>query len=137
VDLARLIGRQMPVGSRLLHLAGVQRTAGFEEDLLRRGFQVDVLELYSAEKISYPTDFLLRLLSGAPVWGAPVLSERAAVLLTALVGQDLLPQVFEETRFFCISEKVAQPLWLFAAGRIFVSDDPSAESVMALVSSHR
>lgn len=135
VDLAGLIGGAIPKGSRLLHLAAVQRTVGFEEDLVRRGFSVEIVEVYSADEVIYSTDFLSRLLSSAPIQGAPVLSERAAMLLAQLVGQDFLHQSFENTRFFCISDKVARPLRRLGQGEILVSDEPSEDSVLALVSS--
>jgi uroporphyrinogen-III synthase len=137
VDLVAALLPRMPVGSRILHLAGRQRTGGFAEALHHRGFDVRITEVYSAEKVSYITDFLVKTFAGRPIWGAPVLSTRGAVFLNEIMANRELSHSFEETRFFCISLKVAQVLEPVAGDRASVSDEPSEESVMALLSSQR
>jgi len=134
VDLARLIGATMKPGSRLLHLAAVERTAGFEEELHRIGFAVEVREIYSAEEISQPPGFLAASLREA-IWGAPVLSARAAALLADIVASAACGRAFEKTVCFCISDKVADGLRPLAPSRVRVSEQPSEDSVLALLSS--
>lgn len=137
VDLTALIAAQMPAGSCILHLAGRDRTAGFAEALQEHGFHLQIVEVYTAEKVSYPTDFLMATFAAGPVWAAPVLSTRAALLLGDLIAHAGLKHIFENTRFFCISEKVAAALGDAANGRANVSTEPTEESVMALLSSQR
>lgn len=136
-DLTALIAARLPAGSHILHLAGRDRTAGFAEALRERGFQIQIVEVYAAEKVSYPTDFLMATFAAGPVWGAPVLSSRAALLLGNLIAHPELNHLFENTRFFCISEKVAAALGEAANGRTNVSAAPTEESVMALLASRR
>ncbi|MCO5155171.1 MAG: uroporphyrinogen-III synthase [Aquamicrobium sp.] len=131
-DLAGLIGNALAPGARLLHLAGRERTAGFAEDLARRGFAVEIAETYRAEERCYDAATVRARLGDAPVWGAPVFSERGGQLLDALAKRDGLGHLFEETRFFCISAKVAAAL----SGRnTFVAAGPDEDAVLALLSS--
>lgn len=134
-DLAGLIEAEARPGARILHLAGADRTAGFEEALRDAGFGIDIVETYRAEKVSYSTDFLSRMLGGDPIWSAPVFSARAGELLAELVRRMPSGELFENTWFFCISEKAAAPLRALAGGRVAVSDEPSEAAVLALLSS--
>ena len=131
-DLAALIGQAMPAGARILHLAGHERTAGFEEELTRRGFAVEIVETYRADEAGYEPDFLARMLGGAPLWGALAFSERGGHLLAALAERPEIRERFEETRFFCISAKVAAAL---PGRRVLVAEAPTEEAVLALLSS--
>ena len=132
VDLAALIGREAAPGTRLLHIAGRERTRGFEDDLLQRGFAVEIVETYRADEIIYEAGFISGLLADAPLWGALVLSERAGLLLTKLTQQPPLLKVFEKTQFFCISAKVAATL---GNRRVAVAETPAEEAVLALLPS--
>lgn len=134
-DLAALIGRCCPPGTRLLHLAGVERTAGFSEALEAAGFRITIAEVYDATEISYPTDFLKAIAEDGPIWGALVLSTRAGTLLARLATRPELKEALENTRVFCISHNAAAPLAGLAAGRILVSDEPSEGGVLLLLSS--
>lgn len=137
IDLAAAIETRMPIRSHILHLAGRERTGGFAEALYDRGFSVRVIEVYGAEKVSYITDFLIETFAGRRIWGCPVLSTRGAVFLNELVANRELSHTFEETRFFCISRKVAQVLEPTVGDRASVSDKPTEDSVMVLLSSQR
>lgn len=132
VDLAGLIGAELAPGARLLHLAGRERTAGFAEDLAWRGFRVEIAETYRAEERHYDAETVRARLGEAPVWGALAFSERGGQLLDALAKRDGLGHLFEQTRFFCISAKVAAAL----SGRnTFVAAGPDEDAVLALLSS--
>lgn len=137
VDLATLIASRLPASSRILHLAGRERTAGFAEALHEQAFDVTVIEVYSAEKVSYTTDFLAATFAPEPIWGTPVFSTRGAMLLGELLANPNLAHIFEKTRVYCISRKVAEVLDPVAGDRIGVSDEPTEESVIALLSSQR
>lgn len=131
IDLAALIGREMPVGARLLHIAGRERTYGFDEDLRQRGFAVEIVETYRADEIVYEDEFISQHLAGAPLWGALALSERAGMMLAALTQRPEACEYFEKTRFFCISAKVGATL---RSQQVLVAKQPSEEAVLALLS---
>lgn len=133
-DLAKLIGRKVEAGTRLLHLAAVQRTAGFVDALEEMRIRADIVEVYSADKISYATDFLSELFSQGPISAALVMSERAGKLLGSIAGGQ---EAFENTTYFVISQKVAKAVEPFGRGRIVVSKMPSEDGVLALLSSDR
>lgn len=132
VDLAALIGRKAAPGARLLHVAGRERTQGFEDDLTQRGFTIEIVETYRADEIAYEDGFISERFAGAPLWGALALSERAGLLLAQLVRRPQAQQAFEATQFFCISTKVAATL---PSRRVAVAAEPSEEAVLALLSS--
>lgn len=132
IDLAALIGQEMAAGASLLHIAGRERTQGFEQDLERRGFMVEIVETYRADEIIYQDDYIIEHLSGAPLWGALALSERAGMMLAALTQRPQVGKHFEKTRFFCISAKVGATL---GSRQILVAEQPSEEAVLALLSS--
>lgn len=130
-DLAGLIGRELAPGARLLHLAGRDRTAGFEDDLVARGFAVEIVETYRAEELFPETELIRRLPGATPLWGALAFSERGGMLLHALAERDGLRHLFEGTRFFCISAKVAAAL----PGRdAIVAAAPDEDAVLTLLS---
>ena len=134
-ELAALIGRELPSGARILHLAGTERTAGFAEALRERGFPVGIAETYRAREISYSTDFLKKIADDGPLWGALALSPRAGALLVELAGRSPMRETLENARFFCISENAAAPLRAVAGGRVSVSREPTEDGVLALLSS--
>lgn len=134
-DLAALIGRDCRPGTRLLHLAGVERTAGFAAALAEKGIEIAVIEVYDATEISYTTDFLRSVAQDGPFWGALALSPRAGLLLARLAARPEVAETFGKTRFFCISHNAAAPLAGIAAGRLHVSGEPSEDGVLLLLSS--
>lgn len=136
-DLAPLMAAMLPPSSRVLHLAAVERTAGFAEQLAEAGLVLEVVDVYRAEKLSYPTDFLKTVFDQGPIWGAMSLSERAGEFLAELAAKPETAQAFESTTFFCISEKVARALRAGLQQKIMVSDAPSEDSVVRLLLSHR
>lgn len=136
-DLAPLIAATLPRQSRVVHLAAVERTAGFAEQLAASGIALQIAEIYRAEKISYAPDFLKTLFGDETLWGAVSLSERAADFLAELIQEAGVLQAFERTMFFCISEKVARPLRAMAVGTVLVSAAPTGDSVLRLLLSQR
>lgn len=136
-DLAETVLSKTAPRARILHLAGADRTPGFAEALTAQGGRIDVMEIYAAEQVSHPTDFVLGVLGNQPVWAAPVFSARGAELLAALVRRAGVSQLFDKTSYFCISEKAAAPLGASGLRQIAVSHEPTEEAVLTLLSSHR
>jgi len=134
VDLAAMIAGQMATRSRLLHLAGVDRTAGFAERLSVQNFQLQVIEIYAAARVSYATDFLKLKFGDADFLGAMALSLRAGTFLAEIAAHPEFSQTFENTTFFCISEKVALPLRNLNTATVLCSDEPTEASVLGLLS---
>src|SRR5690606_7757308 len=121
-----------PAGARLLHVAGRERTEGFEDDLRARGFAIEIVETYRADEVVHEPGFISRRLGAAPLWGALAFSERGGQLLARLAERQQFREIFDTTWFFCISAKVAATL---AGRRALVADQPSEAAVLALLSS--
>lgn len=135
-DLAPLMASKLAPGSRVLHLAAVERTAGFIEDLAARGIVLEVIEIYRADRLDYAGEALKAAFGDEPVWGAMSLSERAAIFLADIAQKPETAPLFETTRFFCISQKVARPLRKLASQVLVVDDTPTEDAVMRLLLSH-
>ncbi|MEO4001056.1 uroporphyrinogen-III synthase [Mesorhizobium sp. CAU 1732] len=133
-DLATLITLTTEPSVHILHLAGTDRTPGFENAITASGRHLTIVETYTADKISYLTDFIFKRLKGAPLDHALVFSTRAGQLLAELVTRADLRECFERTTFLCISEHAARPLAEHAGDRIAVSNQPTENGVMLLLS---
>lgn len=134
-DLAKLIISEVPAGAKLLHIAGVDRTPGFEDAMRLNGLHVFIMESYVAEKISYTTDFLKSLLCDDEISAALMMSPRASRIFSELSENLKINQIFEKTRFFCISSNASVPLSKRFGSQIMISLEPTEESVLALLAS--
>ena len=132
-ELAALILRECKAGTRLIHPVGRERTAGFAETLSAGNILLTPVEVYGADEISYPSSALEDTAAGGPLWGALALSPRAGKILSGFAGRPELGNLFASTRFFCISHNAARPLDRIARERIFVSEQPTEESVILML----
>ncbi len=132
-DLVRLLRSGLPAGAAILHLAGRERTEGFAEAVIESGYVLQTLELYTAEKIDYSSEFFCEAIGSRPLWGAMVMSLRAGILLAEALSVAAIRQRFEKTTLFCISQKVAQPLREIAGPEIAVSDEPTEDGILRLL----
>lgn len=97
---------------------------------------LEVIEIYRADRLDYSGEALQATLGNEPVWGAMSLSERAAIFLAEIAQKPETAPLFETTRFFCISQKVARPLRKLASQLLVVDDTPTEDAVMRLLLSH-
>lgn len=132
-DLAVLIGTRLRADARILHIAGVERTAGFAEALEGRGFGVRVVEVYRADAIAYADDALERLAEAGTFAQALLFSRRAALLLVALAAQGPMREALAGATFCCISQGVAAALAPLSPAEIRVAQEPDEEGILRLL----
>lgn len=132
-DLATLIGNRLRQDARILHIAGVERTAGFAEALEERGFGVRVTEVYRADAIAYADDFLEQLAEAGTFSGALLFSRRAALLLVALAAHAPTHEALAGATFYCISQGVAAALAPLSPGKISVAEEPDEDGILRLL----
>ena len=134
-ELAALVASEIGRGARVLFLCGRVRSRDFERGLSHRGIVVDALETYDSEIVSYTTDYLAASMEWKPLWGVMLHSALGARALAQVTTQKQFCFLFDNARFFCISDRVASSLDARSTARIRVSEAPSESGMMALLSS--
>lgn len=135
-DAAGLAGHmvaQLTPRSRLLYLCGKVRRPDFEAALSEAGLVVDALETYDTTAIVHPAGFAASTLGNKPVEAAVVMSARTAEILSSLLLTGALAQLFADTRYFCISGRVAAALTGIDPGHILISETPDEDALVALL----
>lgn len=131
--LARRMAATLSHNARVLYLCGKVRRPEFEAALADAGLTVDAMETYDTVEISYPTDFVVSTLGSEPVGAALVLSARTAEAISSLIQAAALAYLFEHTRYFCISNRVAATLTEIDLRRILIAKTPDEDALIALL----
>lgn len=124
---------QLTPRSRVLYLCGKVRRPDFETILAEAGLAVEALETYDTITVSHPVEFVLSSFGNEPVEAAVVLSSKSAEALSLLVRTATLAQLFADTRYFCISNRVAAALTGIDPGHILISKTPDEDALVALL----
>ena len=133
VGLAGLVAAQLTSRSRVLYLCGKVRRPDFEAALAEAGLTVNALETYDTAAIVHPVELVLSKLGNEPVEAAFVLSSKTAEALSSLVRTTGLAHLFADTRYFCISGRVAAALTGIDPGHILISETPDEDALVALL----
>lgn len=131
--LAGLVAAQLATRSRVLYLCGKVRRPDFEAALAEAGLVVEALQVYDTITVSHPVEFVLSSLGNKPVAAAVVLSSKTAEALSLLVRTTALAHLFTDTRYFCISNRVAATLTGIDPGHILISETPDEDALVALL----
>ncbi len=132
-DLARRMAATLRPNARVLYLCGGVRRPEFEVALANAGLAVDALETYDTVEISHPTDFVVSTLRNEAVGTVLVLSARTAEVLSSLIQPTDLSHLFGNTRYFCISRRVAATLTGIDPERVLVAERPDEDALIALL----
>jgi uroporphyrinogen-III synthase len=131
--LARRMATRLTPNSHVLYLCGKVRRPEFEAALAEAGLAVDALETYDTIQIRHQADFVVSKLRNEPVGAALVLSAMAAAAAASLVQSSAVAHLLENTRYFCVSDRVAAALRGIDSGHIFVSETPDEDGLVALL----
>lgn len=142
-DLAAMIaverraasGRRLDVGQvqekTLVYLAGVPRKPAIEDALAAAQRPFLVVESYQMHEISYSTDIVIAdILSPTPD-AVLLYSVNAVRRLAALTRVGRLDQLFDLTRFFCLSCAIAAELPQAWRARTVAARHPDEDSLLA------
>ena len=132
-DLAAMASRRLPRGARVAYLCGRVRRPQLESAFHRAGFRTTPLETYDTEKVSYSTHELEQRLGLEPIDDIMVYSVSGAEAASHLLNLADLPQIFENTRILCISERVAKALAVPPGLSVGIADHPDEASLLALL----
>ncbi|MER8501432.1 MULTISPECIES: uroporphyrinogen-III synthase [unclassified Mesorhizobium] len=122
-------------GQTIVYLCGRVRFPGFEEGLLASGVQVRAVETYDTVVLDYSDEAVLARLSAQPVEAVLLYSAKAATAMQALASRPALRGVFEKTRFFGLSGRIAAALGDVAEIRI--APEPSEDALLGLLQAPR
>jgi uroporphyrinogen-III synthase len=124
-------------GKTIAYLCGRVRFSVFEERLKAAGVHVRAIETYDTVALEHSDAAIVECLSGQPVDAVLLYSARAATAMQTLVSRPALRGLFESTRFFALSERIAAALDDVARERIRIAPEPSEEALLELLSTWR
>ncbi|MEP9387502.1 uroporphyrinogen-III synthase [Mesorhizobium sp. KR9-304] len=117
----------------LAYLCGRVRRPAFEKRLAHEGIPIHAVETYDTVGLSYTAEEVLNLTTRHPIDFALVYSANAAEILAATIRRPQLENLFENTLFACISDRVAQALGGWPRGRIRIAREPSETALLYLL----
>ncbi|MFD1199049.1 uroporphyrinogen-III synthase [Brucella gallinifaecis] len=131
--LAATIAKQLPNHARLLYLAGQVRQPVFEDKMSEAGFAMDICNVYNVEEIDYSANEIKAALDKGPFVAVLLYSAVAAQIFVEKM-QKFNVQFDAETRFFCISERVARQLPKIWQRKALIADHPDESGIFRLFS---
>ena len=133
--LASMLGRTLPAAIPVAFVTGTRRVSTLEQELAANGHTVGVIEVYATELVSRLTDIDRRSMRDAP--DVILLhSQSAAEALAELPGTDRSLLVHEKTRFFAMSDRVAEILPGQWQARTTVAATPDDVAMIKAVMTH-
>lgn len=129
-DLVSLIAKRERPGASILYLCGRVRTGDLERKLAEKDFRCCLAELYTAEIVSYPTEYFGNLLDRG---GPDAVLFHSAFSASAFAGNvhPAFPHAFENTMFFMLSARIAGVLPAALKPRVTVSAEPNERALLA------
>lgn len=121
---------EVPGGSRILYVAGTDRSGALDTQLRDAGYHVDLVEIYRAEPAARLPDVAIDALRAGEIDRILVFSARTAAALVACLGaSDLLP-VSRGLHIHAISQQAASPLIDAGFPSIVVARRPDAAELL-------
>ena len=130
-SLAEIINERMPVGSRLLYLAGRPHKVDLVRALQARDFPVQTIEIYRSIPTRELEDATRRLISARKVNAVLHYSQLSASAFCDTLANEDLTRELQALSHCCLSEDVAAPLREVGAKVILVAARPDETSLFA------
>ncbi|WP_343312968.1 uroporphyrinogen-III synthase [Brucella sp. BE17] len=132
VRLAETIRKALPQGARLLYFAGHMRQPIFEERIKEAGLEMVVRDVYDIEMIDYTVPEIMQVLGDAVFDAVLLYSGVAAERFVDMMHK--IEHPFDgQTRFLCISGRVAEKLPAKWQQRALVADHPDENGLFRLL----
>lgn len=122
-----------PEGGRLIHFAGYKLAFDLEGALREKGFTVDTIRCYAAQRAEELAQGAREALQKGHVDAVLLMSPEASKTYTKLVKQAGLEAAAKSVACVCISKATAEALEEFGPELVRVADQPNSEEVLALV----
>ncbi|GLS44827.1 uroporphyrinogen-III synthase [Methylobacterium brachythecii] len=131
VALARLVQSHLPVGSRLLHVAGEDRKAEPMASLVAVGYDVTPWEAYAARPVATLPEPVAEALREGSLAAALHYSRRSSETALRLAHSAGLDAPFRIVDHYSLSADVALPLVEAGIAAHFVAAQPSEDALLA------
>jgi uroporphyrinogen-III synthase len=132
VALARLIARELPPGSRVLHLAGEERAQDLGVLLAPAKIAVEVFALYRMRAAESFGAAAAAAISSGELDAVMLFSPRSAATFVAIAERQGLAGAVRRLRHLCISHATAAPLIAIGA-KVEVAAEPREDAMAALL----
>ena len=129
-DLVSLLAKRERPGTSTLYLCGRIRTGDLDRKLEEKGVQCRAAEVYTAEIVSYPTEYFRNALNRHAPDAVLFHSTLSATAFTGSV-LPLLSQDFEKTMFFVLSPRIAATLPAELTPRTTIAAEPNERALLA------
>lgn len=133
VRLASCMAEHLPEGAKVLYLAGRIRQPIFEERVLQADLKIQVCDVYDIERIDYSDDEIGALFPKSPFVAVLLYSGVAAQYLARMMPQ-IETTIGPDTRFLCISGRVAEQLPETWKAHALTADHPDEQGIFRLFS---
>lgn len=120
-------------GKAVAYLCGRVRFPAFEARLKVAGVRAYPIETYDTVAPAYSDAAVIGHLSGLPVEAVLLYSAKAAATMQALARRPALHDLFEKTRVFALSRRIAAVLDEAASEKIRVAVEPDEEALLELL----
>lgn len=131
-DLIRLVASQGDKSATYLYLAGEDRAADVEGELVKRGIKTRTAIVYQNVTQAYPPE-LVGALRNRKIDAALHFSRRSAEnYVNGAKAAGLGPMAWSP-QHFCLSAQVAEPLRAAGVGRIAVAPEPNEAALLAIL----
>lgn len=128
-----IVSHADPAGGRLIHFAGYKLAFDLERALQEKGFTVDTIRCYSADRAEALSQSARDALAKGHLDAVLLMSPEAARTYMKLVRDADLESAAKSVMCACISQATADALEDFGAAVVGVADEPNSEEVLALV----
>lgn len=130
--LAETVITSRPAGL-VVYLCGRVRHPLFEQRLTDAGVAVVPVETYDTARSARTSDEISAAIGERPVDYALLYSANASEALVETMGRAELKDLFKNTKFACISARIADALAGKVSGKILVAPEPNETALLALL----
>lgn len=120
-----------PDVKNIVYLAGRVRRDVLEPRLTGGGMTIRAIETYDTLPVSYGPDDLELALGDSPIEAVLLYSAKAAEGFSSLLAAPLRHFQFENTRYFCLSSRIATALDGVCTSRIYTASRPTEDDLLA------
>ena len=131
--LAEVIAGEARPGTLVAYLTGRVRLETFEADLSKAGIRTFAIETYDTLAMDYSTAELTGELGHHRIDAALLYSSKSAQAVTAIASRAEWDFHFAETRYFCLSPRVAAKLQAAVPDKVSIAAKPTEDALLALL----
>ena len=135
--LGGMMGSASPRPAQVLFLAARTRSHELEAALADQRILVDALEIYDSRPIEHSRDHVGAVTQWRAVGAALVYSSQAAHELRQLAASKPFAFLFENTRYICMSERVAEALTPVPGGNVAIAAERNENAMLAVLDTAR